>query len=217
MKRSDSNLGEAGTRRALLELLKRDGEQDAARLAAQLGITAMAVRQHLYALADEGLVEYRDEPRPLGRPAKLWRLTSAADRFFPDAHADLTVALIGSLREALGEDGIEQVLAARAKTLTDGYRRRLDGAATLRGRLNALARIRSEEGYMASVERAEDGAYYLLENHCPICVAATACQGICRIEQAVFQAVLGNDVTVERTEHILAGARRCAYRVAPKA
>jgi predicted ArsR family transcriptional regulator len=52
-----------------------------------------------------------------------------------------------------------------------------------------------------------------VENHCPICAAAAACQGLCRSELAVFRAVLGADVTVERIDHILAGARRCAYRI----
>jgi predicted ArsR family transcriptional regulator len=37
--------------------------------------------------------------------------------------------------------------------------------------------------------------------------------GLCRSELAIFRAVLGADVTVERTDHILAGARRCAYRI----
>ena len=63
--------------------------------------------------------------------------------------------------------------------------------------------------------RADAGGFLLLENHCPICAAATACQGFCRAELAVFRAVLGPDVTVDRTEHIPAGARRCAYRIDP--
>ena len=56
----------------------------------------------------------------------------------------------------------------------------------------------------------------LVENHCPICAAATACQGLCRDELALFQKVLGPNVEVERTEHILAGARRCAYVIRPR-
>jgi predicted ArsR family transcriptional regulator len=32
----------------------------------------------------------------------------------------------------------------------------------------------------------------------------------------VFQQALGKDVSVERTEHIVEGDRRCAYRVALK-
>ncbi|MEL6180470.1 MAG: MarR family transcriptional regulator, partial [Myxococcota bacterium] len=72
-------------------------------------------------------------------------------------------------------------------------------------------------GYMASVERDADGALLLIEDHCPICVAARGCQGLCASEQEVFQAVMGSEVDVHRTDHILAGARRCAYRVVPRA
>ena len=66
---------------------------------------------------------------------------------------------------------------------------------------------------MAEVQAHPDGGFTLVENHCPICAAATACQGFCRAELEVFRSVLGDDVTVERTDHILAGARRCAYRI----
>ncbi|MGH2578525.1 MAG: MarR family transcriptional regulator, partial [Actinomycetota bacterium] len=44
---------------------------------------------------------------------------------------------------------------------------------------------------------------------------ARACQGFCRSELEVFRDVLGPGVEVERVEHILAGARRCAYRITP--
>ena len=57
-----------------------------------------------------------------------------------------------------------------------------------------------------------DGAYLLIENHCPICAAAAACQGFCRAELSLFEMLLA-PARVERLEHILAGARRCAYRV----
>ncbi len=58
------------TRRAIVQLLKQEGRLDAETLAVRLGITAMAVRQHLYALQDEQLVTYQEESRPMGRPAK---------------------------------------------------------------------------------------------------------------------------------------------------
>lgn len=207
--------GQVRSRRALIDLLKQDGPQDAATLAERLSVTAMAVRQHLYQLRDEGLVESRPEPRPVGRPAQLWRLTGAADRLFPDSHAELTVSLLGNLKTALGEAGLERLLAARAEDMAAGYRARLAGKRSLRSRLATLAAQRAEEGYMAAAEQDEDGTWWLLENHCPICAAATACQGLCRIEQRVFQQVLGPGVRVERTEHILEGARRCAYRITP--
>jgi len=65
---------------------------DSARLAKHLGLTPMAVRQHLYALQREQLVTAEERPVPIGRPAKYWRLTRQADRLFPDAYAELNVA-----------------------------------------------------------------------------------------------------------------------------
>jgi predicted ArsR family transcriptional regulator len=79
--------------------------------------------------------------------------------------------------------------------------------------VNALARQRTAEGYIAEVVREKDGSVVLLEHHCPICTAAQACQGLCRSELELFQAALGDDVKVERTQHRLAGDARCAYRV----
>ncbi len=71
------------TRRALVQQLKQEGGLDAEALAFYFNITAMVVRQHLYALQKEGLITCHEEPCPMGRPAKLWQLTPAADCFFP--------------------------------------------------------------------------------------------------------------------------------------
>ena len=43
--------------------------------------------------------------------------------------------------------------------------------------------------------------------------AAAICQGFCRSELDAFRRILGPGCRVERTDHILAGARRCAYRI----
>ena len=43
-----------GSRRTILELLKRQGPRDAQSLAEQLEVSAMAVRQHLYDLQENG-------------------------------------------------------------------------------------------------------------------------------------------------------------------
>jgi predicted ArsR family transcriptional regulator len=68
---------------------------------------------------------------------------------------------------------------------------------------------------MAECVTRADGSLLLRENHCPICVAAKSCQGLCREELALFRAVLGGQARVERTDHILAGASRCAYVIMP--
>jgi predicted ArsR family transcriptional regulator len=205
--------GEGKTRRAIVKILKTEGAMDSGRLAKRLGLTAMAVRQHLYALQAERLVTADERPVPRGRPAKHWRLTREADRLFPDAYAELSVALLDALGDAFGPAGRERVLESRCARQQVAYAERIDSSASLEEKLRQLARLRTEEGYMAQVKREGQGSFLLIENHCPICAAATACQGFCQTELNLFRTVLGPNVTVERVEHIVSGDRRCAYRI----
>jgi predicted ArsR family transcriptional regulator len=208
--------GERKTRRAILKLLKTRGATESSRIAETLGVTTMAVRQHLYALQDEGHVEAEERPSPVGRPAKHWKLTREADRLFPDAYAELSVALIEALRDSFGEEGLDRVLVSRCARQRADYAKRIRHSDPLEKKLKELARVRTEEGYMAELRR-DAGGYLLVENHCPICAAASACQGFCTTELELFRTALGPGVEVERVEHIVSGDRRCAYRVTPKA
>lgn len=201
------------TRREIVKQLKQVGPSDAETLATHFNVTAMAVRQHLYTLQKEGLVTYQEVARPVGRPAKLWHLTAAADRLFPDRYAELTLSLLESMKVAFGEAGFDRLLEVRTRDQIQLYRAIVPQTAPLPQRLQALAEQRTAEGYMAEVTRQSDGSFRLAEKHCPICTVATACTGLCQMELEVFQAALGDDIRIERTEHILQGDRRCVYRV----
>ncbi|HXS02734.1 MAG TPA: metalloregulator ArsR/SmtB family transcription factor [Pyrinomonadaceae bacterium] len=207
---------ERKTRRAITKLLKTEGPIDSAQLAARLGLTAMAVRQHLYALQREGLVAAEERPVPIGRPAKFWRLTREADHLFPEAYAELSVALIDSVKDAFGEEGLERVLTSRCARQRTDYARQIKPADPLARKLRNLAKLRTEEGYMAEIKKEDDGSFLLVENHCPICAAANACQGFCSTELDLFRSVLGPGVTVERAEHIIKGDHRCVYKIKPQ-
>lgn len=193
--------------------LKTRGPQTAADIGARLGMTSAGARQHLLKLEAADLVESADRRRGRGRPRKYWQLTRRGHERFPDRHSDLTLDLLQSTHAVFGDRGMEKLIEHRERTSIAAYGKIVGRQRSLRQKLAALAEIRSREGYMASVTDETKGNYLFIENHCPICAAATACQGFCRSELSVFQAVLGDDISIERTDHILAGARRCAYRV----
>lgn len=199
----------------LLVLLKTRGAQTAAELGAAAGISGEAARQQLVRLAAEGLVLAASEARGVGRPVQVWSLTAAGNARFPDGHAELTAHLINSIRAQLGEAVLDRLIESKAAESQTVYRAALEGAASLEEKVERLAEARTREGYMAE-SWAEEGGYVLVENHCPICVAAATCQGFCRAELDTFRQVLGPDATVERNEHIVAGDRRCAYRISRK-
>lgn len=200
-------------RQIVLRLLKQLGPSDSEALGVQLGISAMAVRQHLYALHAQKLVTYHEEQRPIGRPAKMWGLTPAAAPFFPDTHAGLTVNLLNAVEQTFGDEGVKRVVLQSTQQQIENYRSRIPAGAPLQNRLKKLISLRNDEGYMAEVQRQSDGSFFLIENHCPVCAAAKVCPMLCDSELDVFRAVLGEGVVIERTEHILEGARRCVYRI----
>ncbi len=196
-----------------LYLIKSRGSQTAGGIAERLGMSAVAARKQLARLEAEGLVTFENVSGSVGRPERLWSLTEKGHARFPDAHSDLTLEVLRSVRATFGEDGLERVIAEREKTTLASYGGALSDHDSLEERVKALTEIRDREGYMAEWQRNDDGSLMLIENHCPICAAATECQGLCRSELMIFRAVLGDGVSVERVDHILAGARRCAYRI----
>ncbi len=199
----------------LLYALKARGPQTASALAKRLKITPVAVRQLLARLTSDSLVQHEDRREGVGRPKRHWRLTAAGHARFPDNHAGLTAELLDSVGAVFGEKGLEQLISHREAATLVAYRAALGSAKGLAARVARLAKIRSAEGYMAQAVPAGD-AILLVENHCPICVAASKCQAFCRSELAIFREVLGPDVTVERLEHLIEGARRCVYRIAQR-
>lgn len=197
----------------VLYAIKSAGPHSADALARRLKVTVVAARQQLGRLLEKGLVTFEDRREGVGRPKRIWSLSEAGNARFPDSHAAITIDLIQAIGTAFGPDGLDRVIAEREKATRRIYAKRLRPGRSLAERTKLLAEQRAEEGYMAEVKRLPDGALMLIENHCPICVAAKACQGFCRSELNLFRDVLGPDAKVERKEHILAGARRCAYRI----
>ncbi|KAA0013160.1 transcriptional regulator [Billgrantia pellis] len=201
------------TAERLLHLLKTRGPHSAAALGQMLGTSGENARQQLTKLSRQGLVDQRPRPGGVGRPTVEWRLSEAGHARFPNGHAELASRLILSVRDTLGDEALARLVEARQGETLALYREALDDASHLEARVERLVEIRCREGYMAEWQREGDGSLLLIENHCPICQAAQTCPAFCQSELEIFCAVLGETVDIERTDHVLAGARRCVYRI----
>lgn len=199
----------------ILRFLKFRGPQTAEEIARHLDISIPGARKHLVGMLDRELLVTFDESAGVGRPRRFWGLAEAANSRFPDTHAILTVELIGAMRQLFGREGLDGLIAERERQTLARYREAMADLDSPEDRIDRLAQLRSAEGYMAEWRRDGHGGWLLVENHCPICAAARACQDFCRSELQVFRAVLGDDLAVERCEHLLGGSRRCAYRILP--
>ena len=198
----------------MLIFLKMRGLQSASVLAKEFKITNEGARLHLKKLMEEGFIQSEKASKGVGRPTELYSISEKGLKRFPDTHAELTVQLLSSIKTILGQEALNQLIEAREQETISHYEKALGKKNGAEEKLTRLAQIRSEEGYMAEWEKEEDG-YLFMENHCPICAAATECQGFCRSELETFQKALGKNFSVERSEHIVKGARRCCYKIMP--
>ncbi|MGF1721694.1 transcriptional regulator [Vibrio kyushuensis] len=196
----------------ILQAIKENGEITAKQLALDLDMTTMGARQHLQILEDEGLLSYHDIRVKVGRPTRHWSLTSKGHAQFADRHGELTIQMIDAVERLFGQDGLEKIAAEREKQTLTNYQKLISSSGSLEGKLKVIVEQRRSEGYMAELQPLEVG-YLLIENHCPICKAATRSPVLCASELNVFQSLLGDDYQVNRTEHIVQGQRRCAYLI----
>jgi len=82
------------TRDAVLSLLLERGEMDAGDLAETQQISVQAMRRHLRALADEGLVASITCTSGPGRPSNRWFLTEGGRERFPDGSGGFALELL---------------------------------------------------------------------------------------------------------------------------
>jgi DeoR family suf operon transcriptional repressor len=201
-------------RRAILVALRKRGEARAEELAATLGVTPSAARQHLAPLAAAGLLEYRDERGAPGRPRRVYRLAPAADALFPKAYGELTTELLAHI-EAEDPELLARAFERRRRTRVEQARVRLDGL-DFEGRVRGLAAILDEAGYLADVEPLDGGGFRLAEHNCAILAVARTHGHACTTELAFLREVLP-EADVRRVAHIVSGSMACVYEVRPRA
>ena len=198
------------TRRALLDAIKRQGEARADELAAKLGITVSAVRQHLSALQAGGLVEHREVRAGPGRPHHDYRLSERGDNLFPRRYASIVTDL---LVEAEAEDPalVERMFERRRVRRVERAKERLEGK-SFPERVAELTRVLDEDGYLAEVVPQDDGTFRIVEHNCAILAVASQYGAACGTELEFIREVLP-DARVERVAHLLSGGHVCAYEV----
>jgi DeoR family suf operon transcriptional repressor len=201
-------------RRAVLYAVRRRGEATSEQVAEQLGITVSGARQHLSALARDGLVDATESASTSvkrGRRSLVYSATADADAFFPKAYGELTNELLGYVADTDGAL-LDDLFARRREHRIEGARIRLERKRTLGAKVAELTRILDEDGYLASSEKVGPGVYRIVEHNCAIWAVAQRYGQACTSELEFIRAAL-DGADVERVQHMVAGARRCAYEV----
>ena len=203
----------SASQQEILRLLRKQGELTVEELSRHMGISSVAVRQHLEILEADGLLATRIERRPIGRPRRHYRLSEAADDLFPKNYAALAEMILEHLQDSGGPAGVTEFFEARRRRL-EGDILPMLGGQSLDARVRALAQFQDQAGYMAEYEALPDGGFLLREHNCAICKVARRFPQACQKELEMFQNLL--DADVERQQHMATGDAMCSYVVRPR-
>ncbi len=200
----------APTRREILTLLRKHGEESGAGLARALEITDGAVRQHLRPLCAAGLVQFREERSGPGRPRRLYRLAPLAEELFPKAYAPLTTELLRYVDEE-DPELLARVFERRRRSRVAAARARLEGL-DFGPRVAELAAILDEQGYLAEFDELPDGTFRITEHNCAILAVAREHGHACSTEISFLREVMP-DAEITRVAHLLSGSHACVYEL----
>lgn len=203
-----------GETRAQIVGLLHDGAATVAELASAMQLTEVAIRRQVRELVADQLVTGRTmRASGPGRPAVRYSLTARGERLFPDRSSDLADDVLTFLYDERGKAEMIAFLRWRLKRQQAHYAGALDGIETLDDRVERLAELLSQDGFLAEVDADTDG-FALTQTHCAIKEAAAAHPQLCAFEAALFREVLGAHVT--RRQTIASGAPACVCHVQPR-
>jgi DeoR family transcriptional regulator, suf operon transcriptional repressor len=202
--------GFLGLRGDILVELKKAERLTTRQLADRLSCSPNTVRHHLKGLEEQGLVVYQREHRGVGAPTFAYQLTPLGEQLFPRQYQATLGDLLDHIVAREGRAAAAAMLAARYSRLAQQLQRELTDASPLE-RLQAVAAVLSNDGYMAEGAKSDASTATLTEHNCAILAVAQRFPEICDAEAKFLQEVLGGEIRRER--HILNGCSACEYRV----
>jgi predicted ArsR family transcriptional regulator len=206
--------GDGRTRASVARLLMEQGPITATAVAAELSLSAPAVRRHLDALIADGEAEVRQAPRRgprgRGRPARHYLLSDAGRARFGHGYDDLAVAALRYLAEHGGEAAVRDFARSRVENLLGSEAEQVAATDGRDARTGALADVLTSRGYAAQARGAGSGVQ-LCQHHCPVAHVAAEFPELCEAETQAFAELLGTHV--QRLATIARGDTACTTHV----
>ena len=199
----------------LLELLLKDkGGLTVDELSKSLAITRNAVRQHLAALAGDGLVAQGSTRPSGGRPQQLYILTDKAKEFFPRHYSWFAQLMVESIARETGTEGLREQLKAAGKGVALQLRSQYPGLKSRQQKVEKLSEVMEQLGYATKKVTAADGAPTIEADNCIFHQLALKNPEICQMDLALLSTF--TDSKVDHEECMARGGNVCRFKFTPK-
>ena len=192
----------------ILNSLKRSKGMSVNELVDKMKMSYMGIKQHCLTLERDGYLDTWRRPQKMGRPEMVYRLTRRTHDLFQSESHKFTLELLRSIQEVYGPNAPEKLLFNVFEKRTAALKAKVKGE-TVAERAKWLAKTRDAEGYMSQFAVNEKGGPQILECHTPLLNLLDRYPIIGRLEQDMFEAVLGTKV--RREESRASGLYECAF------
>lgn len=195
-------------------LLKSKRGLTVVELSERLNITRNAVRQHVAALENEGLLSHGDSRPSGGRPEQLYVLTELGRELFPRHYSWFAQLVLASLKQEDGAEALQQRLELMGNGVAQQMLSQHPGLETAPQKVAKVAEVMEQLGYNASLSTAENGMPVIEADNCVFHNLAMKDPDICRFDLALLSSF--TDSTVEHQECMASGGHVCRFRFTPK-
>lgn len=199
-------------RSEILQLIKRNGVSSVKQLSNELGISHVAVRQHLVKLVECGYVSIHTRPEHPGRPVHFYVLTDKGDEQFPRAYQTLIKELLAELSQWQGDETVENLLLRRQLSIQDQFQNQLE-TENFSCKIHAYCELMNERGYMVSHEPGKEESCSLTFGNCVLSSIAKEYPSICCLGDITLLQSILNDSSVECVQHRNHGDTVCKFRL----
>ncbi len=191
----------------IVNALKRSRGLSVNELVDRMRMSYMGIKQHCLTLQRDGYLDTWRRPQKMGRPEMVYRLTRRAHDLFQADSNRFTLELLDSVQSIYGPNAPEKLLYNLFERKCANLKEKVKGE-TVVDRAKSLAKIRDTEGYMSQFVTA-DGGPQILECHTPLQNVLDKYPIIGRLEQEMFEQLLGTRVRRQETRN--SGLYECAF------
>lgn len=193
----------------IVAALRRRGGASAFDLAREFGLSTNAIRQQFVLLERDGLVAGSSVRRGKTKPTVEYRLTPAAEKYFPQHYDRMLNAVLREVRTAGGDDAVAAIFKSMSRRQVERLKAKLEER-PVADRVAALTDLLRVSGVEADAEQTADG-FTIHEHNCPYAETVGENPEICGLIHSVIADVVAPRVI--QTDSLATGGAECRFEV----
>jgi predicted ArsR family transcriptional regulator len=178
-------------------------------LAREFGLSTNAIRQQFVLLERDGLVTGSSVRRGKTKPTVEYRLTPAAEKYFPQHYDRLLNAVLREVRTAGGDAAVQELFNSMSRRQAERLNARLEHRPVAE-RVVALTDLLRASGVEAEAEQTS-GGFTIREHNCPYAETVGEHPEICGLIHSVIADVVAPRVT--QTDSLATGGTECRFEI----